>query len=269
MEGQPEEPDYVFGTIHDLMTRSSKLLIETHALNPLDVLSFLGRSLFFRFLWDRKIVRSSELHSICPHAKSFGDCFRNVTNSVATCRWLDETFNGDMLPLSGELYIGFQPGGITDGWADYFSTCKPFWRDGNMQGTEGFQLQIDWGDLDFAHIPIGVLSQVYENFSKIWDSQQRVQTSAYYTPKNIAAILWTTHLKALAKERCPDSRSSCGAGIFLVLAFRKLVAARWEHDDKHQIPRRSSPFFTISFAVLMSVNPPCVWQRFFALYYCH
>jgi type I restriction-modification system DNA methylase subunit len=25
---------------------------------------------------------------------------------------------------------------------------------------------------------------------------------------------------------------SCGAGIFLVLAFRKLVAARWKHDGK-------------------------------------
>ena len=25
---------------------------------------------------------------------------------------------------------------------------------------------------------------------------------------------------------------SCGAGIFLVLAFRKLVAARWEHEGR-------------------------------------
>ncbi|MBW1792350.1 MAG: hypothetical protein JRJ14_08885, partial [Deltaproteobacteria bacterium] len=101
MKGQPEEPDYVFKTIQDLMTHSSKALIETYGLNPLDVLSFLGRALFFRFLWDRKIVRSSELHSVCPQAGSPGDCFRNVKNSIATCRWLDETFNGDLLPLSG------------------------------------------------------------------------------------------------------------------------------------------------------------------------
>ena len=102
-----------------------------------------------------------------------------------------------------------------------------------MWGAEGIQLQIDWGDLDFAHIPIGVLSQVYENFSKIWDSQQREQTSAYYTPQNIARYLVDDAFEGVAEKK--DARildPSCGAGIFLVLAFRKLVAARWEHDGK-------------------------------------
>jgi len=232
MEGQPEEPDYVFGTIRDLMTRSSKHLIETYALNPLDVLSFLGRSLFFRFLWDRKIVRSSELHSVCPHAKSLGDCFHNVMNSVATYRWLDETFNGDMLPLSGDYTTVFsQANKQTDG--NLFLHLQAILEGWKYAGKEAFQTQIDWGDLDFAHIPIGVLSQVYENFSKIWDSQQREQTSAYYTPKNIARYLVDDAFEGVTEKK--DARildPSCGAGIFLVLAFRKLVAARWEHDDK-------------------------------------
>ncbi len=56
MAGMPDSGDYVFDTIKDLMSRSSETLIETHKLNPLNVLSFLGRALFFRFLWDRKIV---------------------------------------------------------------------------------------------------------------------------------------------------------------------------------------------------------------------
>ena len=232
MEGQPEEPDYVFGTIRDLMTRSSKNLIETYALNPLDVLSFLGRSLFFRFLWDRKIVRSNELNFVCPQANSPGDCFRNVMNSVATCLWLDETFNGDMLPLSGDYTSVFsQANRQTDG--KLFLHLQAILEGWKPAGKEEFQLQIDWGDLDFAHIPIGVLSQVYENFSKIWDPQQREQTSAYYTPKNIARYLVDDAFEGVTEKR--DARildPSCGAGIFLVLAFRKLVAARWEHDDK-------------------------------------
>ena len=232
MEGQPEEPDYVFGTIRDLMTRSSKNLIETYALNPLDVLSFLGRSLFFRFLWDRKIVRSNELNFVCPQAKSPGDCFRNVMNSVATCLWLDETFNGDMLPLSGDYTSVFsQANNQTNG--KLFLHLQAILEGWKHAGNEAFQLQIDWGDLDFAHIPIGVLSQVYENFSKIWDPQQREQTSAYYTPKNIARYLVDDAFEGVTEKR--DARildPSCGAGIFLVLAFRKLVAARWEHDDK-------------------------------------
>jgi len=232
MEGQPEEPDYVFGTIHNLMTRSSKRLIERYGLNPLDVLSFLGRSLFFRFLWDRKIVRSSELNSVCPQAKSPGDCFRNVMNSVATCRWLDETFNGDLLPLSGDYTSIFSQADKQTG-GKLFLDLQAILEGWKHAGNEAFQLQIDWGDLDFAHIPIGVLSQVYENFSKIWDSQQREQTSAYYTPKNIARYLVDDAFEGVTEKK--DARildPSCGAGIFLVLAFRKLVAARWEHDDK-------------------------------------
>ncbi len=232
MEGQPDAPDHVFKTILDLMTRSSKTLIETYNLNPMDVLSFLGRVLFFRFLWDRKIVRSSELPSVCPKAESLGECFRNVKNSVATCRWLDETFNGDLLPLSSSYTAVFnQANAQTDG--KLFLHLQAILEGWEHVGPEGFQLLIDWGDLDFAHIPIGVLSQVYENFSKIWDPQQREQTSAYYTPKNIALYLVDDAFEGVAEKK--DARildPSCGAGIFLVLAFRKLVAVRWEHDGK-------------------------------------
>src|SRR3989304_208979 len=90
-----------------------------------------------------------------------------------------------------------------------------------------------WGELNFAHVPIGVLSQVYENFSRVWDPHQTEQTSVYYTPKNIARYLVDDAFEGV--EAKTDARildPSCGAGTFLVLAFRKLVAARWEHDSK-------------------------------------
>jgi hypothetical protein len=231
MEGQPEAPDYVFNTIHYLMTRSSDILIDTYNLNPLDVLSFLGRALFFRFLWDRKIVRQHELDSICPKAESRGDCFSNITNSVATCRWLDETFNGDMLPFaSGYTKVFSQANKQTDG--KLFLHLQAIMEGSKHVGNEEFQLQIDWGDLDFAHIPIGVLSQVYENFSRIWDSLSK-QTSVYYTPKNIARYLVDDAFEGVTeKKNAQILDPSCGAGIFLVLAFRKLVAARWKQDGK-------------------------------------
>ena len=234
LEGQPDEPDYVFKTIHDLMTESSQSLINTYGLIPLDVLSFLGRALFFRFLCDRKIIRTSELHSVCPQAQSLGDCFFNVKNSVATCRWLDETFNGDLLPFSSDYSTVFrQANEKTNG--KLFNHLRAILEGWEHAGREGFQLQlkIDWGDLDFAHIPIGVLSQVYENFSRIWDSEQSQQTSVYYTPKNIARYLVDDAFEGVVdKKKARILDPSCGAGIFLVLAFRKLVAARWEIDGK-------------------------------------
>ena len=231
LEGQPKEADFVFKRINDLMTHSSEDLIGTYGLNPLDVLSFLGRALFFRFLWDRKIVRQNELNTVCPNANSSGDCFRDVENSVATCRWLDETFNGDLLPLTGDYKELFNQANLkTDGRV--FLDLRAILEGWKHVGAS-FQTTIDWGNLDFAHIPIGVLSQVYENFSKIWDPQHRKQTSAYYTPRNIAQYLVDDAFDGLSNKK--DARildPSCGAGVFLVLAFRKLVAARWEHDGK-------------------------------------
>ncbi len=234
VKGQPEDSDYVYKTIHDLLTDSSKILIGQYHLNPLDVLSFLGRALFFRFLWDRKIVHPSELDSVCPKAESPGDCFRNIIKSIATCRWLDETFNGDLLPFStGYAEVFSHANKQTDG--NLFLHLQAVMEGWKHVGDGAFQpqLPIDWADLNFAHIPIGVLSQVYEEFSRIWDSQQSEQISVYYTPKNIARYLVDDAFESLTnKKEARILDPSCGAGIFLVLAFRKLVAARWEADGK-------------------------------------
>jgi hypothetical protein len=232
LKGQPKAPDYVFEEIHTLMRRSSEDLIGLYGLNPLDVLSFLGRALFFRFLWDRRIIRPDELDTICPQAKSHGDCFLNVANSVATCRWLDDTFNGDLLPFSSSFEIVFaQADRSTD--SKIFDHLRAILEGWDHVGNGQYQGKLDWGDLDFAHIPIGVLSQVYESFSRVWDAQRSENTSVYYTPKNIARYLVDDAFEGVANKKDAHILDpSCGAGIFLVLAFRKLVAARWAHDGK-------------------------------------
>jgi hypothetical protein len=90
---------------------------------------------------------------VCPKAESPGDCFRNVNNSVATCRWLDETFNGDLLPLSSGYTAVFRRANEqTDG--KLFLHLQAILEGWKHVGHEEFQLLIDWGDLDFAHIPI-------------------------------------------------------------------------------------------------------------------
>lgn len=232
LKGQPKAPDYVFEEIHTLMHRSSEDLIGIYGLNPLDVLSFLGRALFFRFLWDRRIIRSDELDTICPQAKSHGDCFCNVANSVATCQWLDDTFNGDLLPFSSSFEVVFSQADRSTG-SKIFNHLRAILEGWDHVGNGQYQGKLDWGDLDFAHIPIGVLSQVYESFSRVWDAQRSENTSVYYTPKNIARYLVDDAFEGVANKKDAHILDpSCGAGIFLVLAFRKLVAARWAADGK-------------------------------------
>jgi hypothetical protein len=92
---------------------------------------------------------------------------------------------------------------------------------------------VDWDDLNFRHIPVGVLSQVYESFSHQWDYDAARTESVHYTPKNIAKLIVDQALAGLEEpHRARVLDPACGAGVFLVLAFRELVRRRWEYDGK-------------------------------------
>jgi hypothetical protein len=108
LEGQPKEADSVFHEIHHLLSKASAALVGR--MKPLDVLSVTGRALFFRFLWDRRIIREPERGEICPDATDLKDCFSDAEKAAATSCWLDETFNGDLLPLVPGLPVDADAG---------------------------------------------------------------------------------------------------------------------------------------------------------------
>lgn len=251
IEGQPTAPDYVFDEIHELLTEADAAL--AGRMSPLELLSVAGRALFFRFLHDRRIVLPAELHEISPKAKDLKDVFSDAERAAATSCWLDETFNGDLLPLVDEVahadpakrlaaYRKFfrEAHKKTDG--KIFLHLQAIMRGWKHVGDSTFQTRIDWDDFDFAHIPIGVLSQVYETFSRRWDEVHAEETSVHYTPKNIAHLLVDEALAGV--KNAHDAvvlDPACGAGAFLVLAFRHLVRLHWQHagqrPDKNTIHR--------------------------------
>lgn len=220
----------------------------TGKLLPLEVLSVTGRALLFRFLLDRRIILESERAEICPKATELRDAFSNAEKAAATSYWLDETFNGDLLPLVAGLpadanaearltaYRKFYCRADADTQQGVFLHLEAILRGWKSLGRSSFQAhlpRIDWDDLNFAHIPIGVLSQVYETFSRQWDPEHAEKTSVYYTPKNIARCLVDeafAGLKDQAEAHVLDP--ACGAGIFLVLSFRRLIRSRWQKDGK-------------------------------------
>ncbi|GAG45145.1 unnamed protein product, partial [marine sediment metagenome] len=44
-------------------------------------------------------------------------------------------------------------------------------------GTEAYQTRLKWSDFDFAHVPVGLLSQVYEAFCWKWEPRTAKETS--------------------------------------------------------------------------------------------
>ncbi|ESZ15221.1 HsdM family class I SAM-dependent methyltransferase [Mesorhizobium sp. L48C026A00] len=193
-----------------------------------DAISLVGRALFARFLGDRDLLPSN---LAAPEAAAA--LFDNPDNARATCAWLDDTFNGDLLPLTDDIFDDLPP--------DAYHVL------GNiMMRAEGGQLFLGWAErwdrLDFAHIPVGVLSQAYELYLRSHAPAKQRQEGGFYTPRPIADLLVRASFRALERDSASAAARildpAAGAGIFLLTAFRELVAARWRADGKRPDTQR-------------------------------
>lgn len=202
----------------------------THAIDHLialdidhdDAISLVGRALFARFLGDRDLL-PADMTAPQIAAALFDDADR----AQATCAWLDATFNGDLLPLSAALF-------------DLLPTEAYVVLGNIMRRADGPQLFLGWAErwdqLDFAHIPVGVLSQAYELYLRSHAPAKQRREGGYYTPRSIADLLVRASFRAL--ERTGSSAEArildpaAGAGVFLLTAFRELVSAKWRADGK-------------------------------------
>lgn len=229
-----EQVTALHNLLFNLLDGATKTIAEA-GLPPDDALSLAGRALFLRFLVDRNVISASDIRHVCPPAASFEECFDTVENIAATSRWLDETFNGDLLPLTSAVDQGGAP------WMPRLN-AKGRKRVSDtltliMQRAEaGGQLRL-WRDLDFAHVPVGLLSQVYERHSQRYDASAK-KTSVYYTPRGIAEYMVDEAFAAMDEpHRARVLDPAVGGGVFLVAAFRRLVEARWRHDGKRPTTR--------------------------------
>ena len=220
-----DDPDLVFDEMYKLLLTGADAI--AHRIGRDNVLSLVGRALFFRFLCDRGVISENDRPKICSTAVDLRGCFDNSENAYRTSRWLDETFNGHFLP--------FREPGTRRFFEDLnrsamvFPNLKAIVRGLEPLGNSQFQQRFDWAAFDFAHVPVGLLSQVYEAFSWKWDRSNSEETSVHYTPRNIAVTLVEEAFAALSnphEARVLDP--ACGAGVFLVLAFRRLYMEHWK-----------------------------------------
>ena len=242
-KGDPKEADYVFSAMFKLVWRVADRLAGLN-LKRTDVLSLMGRALFFRFLCDREVVREIDCPKIAPNAASIVECFANAENAARTSAWLDKTFNGDLLPLTDDGSTSYFEGIGQRTRGLVFTHLTAILKREEPSGDSGWQTLLrfkreerDWGAYDFAHVPVGLLSQVYERFAWKWEHKTAKETSVHYTPRNIAGTLVDEAFNKLPnahEARVLDP--ACGASVFLVLAFRRLYQEKWK--EAKQRPNR-------------------------------
>lgn len=210
---------WISGIVLKLLRDAIRELLCHREIARNDAISLAGRAVFLRFLADRNLLPDciGPPHKIFDHSLCAETAFK----------WLDATFNGDFLPFCG---------GLLSRMPEEALKCL-----GNiMYRAEGGQLHLGWEEkwnyLDFAHIPVGVLSEAYEHYMRDHDQERQRKEGSFYTPRAIADLMVNATFHPLRQQRiAADAKvldPAAGAGVFIISAFRQLVMERWLHDNK-------------------------------------
>ena len=192
------------------------------------ILGLVGRALLVRFLVDRKIITPDTFPKIYKEG-AIENCFGNAKSAALVNNWLDLTFNGDLLPLPVKGFKGYKRwlSSLED---DVFNKLSLIVSHASTDG----QLHLP-GFVDFAHVPVGLLSEVYERYAHdSLDSEVRENAkkeSIHYTPHHIAGYMLSQvfgSVDTVEPYKAKVLDPSCGAGVFVVSAFRHLISEHWQ-----------------------------------------
>ncbi len=210
---------WISNVVLRLLSGSTSRLIKLQVSDE-DAISLVGRALFTRFLADRGLLPDS----MSTRAASLFDT-RDVAEE--TSNWLDATFNGDPLPLSRGIFATLPAKGYAI-LGDVLS--------GALDGQLFLRWEEKWANLHFAHIPVGVLSQAYELHLRKHTPAKQKREGGYFTPRPIAELMVRASFRALERRDAGKSARvldpAVGGGMFLLTAFRELVAQHWRAEGR-------------------------------------
>ncbi|HAO08468.1 MAG TPA: hypothetical protein DCQ50_16140 [Chryseobacterium sp.] len=192
------------------------LLVTVHELDTKIVNAIIGKSIFVRYLIDRKVKMkfdgklrtwsNNEFCELLNHPKMVKDLFDYLEDN-------EKGFNGDLFPLTAAEYKKIKK-------EDYQVLRRLLNGEDIISGQLSlFQLY------DFSIIPIEFISNVYELF--IGESNQQAE-GAYYTPLFLVDYMLTETVdrklsQAQSNFSCKVLDPACGSGIFLVETLRKII----------------------------------------------
>jgi hypothetical protein len=186
----------------------------------------LGRSIFIKYLQDRKdrnnknVFPESYFEKYKKGAKNFTDVLQSKTGTYHLFRTLQNKFNGDIFPVEDkeEKEVAIESLHVVAQFLE-----------GNIHLPSG-QLAF-WPFYSFDAIPIEFISNLYETFFHYEKEEKKERGGTYYTPHRIVEFLmdevfpWDGNNTNI---RIFDP--SCGSGIFLVEAYRRLIS-RWQQNN--------------------------------------
>ena len=176
----------------------------------LDAQGLIGRSIFVQYLVDREIATPEFLNELCGR-NALSDVLRDARSAEQLFDWLHYVFDGDMFPINGRPDRPEHLRRV----ADFLDAVDP--RTG--QRTL-FPYQFDI-------IPVELISSIFEQFVQ---ADPTIRGSAGGTNVHctrlslVSLVLDEVMVECVGHETVLDW--TCGSGVFLVEAFRRLVTLR-------------------------------------------
>jgi hypothetical protein len=194
--------------------------------------NLLIRSILILHLEHRGILKSDFYEEFKVGGKRLVDLYPDRALTYEAFDRLAEKFNGDLLPVEPFESAVDQA---------HLSRLRDF-LEGGVDIKTGQRML--WPLYDFSIIPIQLISSVYEQLLHATDPKAAKEKGAYYTPFPLAEMMLNEVLPWPAPgEAAPCTKTriidpSCGSGVFLVEAFRRLAArerARCESMDSEAL----------------------------------
>lgn len=212
------------------LSRLGQFLREQMNLPPKIAHALIGKYVYIRYLRDRNILSNHwfEQHNIDIDTVLGRNATVNGLRHL--CTILDDRFNGNIFPLDFD-----SDDAPKDEHVEYVASI--FKGDELLPGG-GRQISLDSLDFqvyDFAYIPIGLLSSIYEQFLHSEGKGERV--GAYYTPEYLADYLVSEMSSVMPlREGMKVLDPACGSGIFLVLIYGRLIEMRLAQSESSTLP---------------------------------
>ncbi|MBK9646667.1 MAG: N-6 DNA methylase [Deltaproteobacteria bacterium] len=193
--------------------------------------ALIGRFIYLRYLRERGLLSDARVKGwgLDPD-KLFS---REITRASfeALIHYVDNWLNGSIFPVRPDA-------GVTD---DEVKLVAGVMLGDHVSG----QLHLDFRAYDFSHIPVALLSSIYEQF--VAGEGRSADQGAYYTPLPLVQFV-LAELHALRPLR-PGMRvldPACGSGAFLVAAYQLLVELRRQEVRREPSPEELRDLLTIS-----------------------
>lgn len=178
--------------------------------------ALIGRVIFTQYLIDRGIISPSKLKRLTGHG-SFPLILREREATTSLFKWLSQTFNGDMFPPSSVRTTPAKRHLIRV--AEFLEATDP---ESGQQSLFPYQFDV---------IPVELISSIYEQFAhSAYSRDSRRANSAisngvHYTRLSVVSLVLDEVMQSLSgHETVLDL--TCGSGVFLVEALRRLVHLR-------------------------------------------